>query len=460
MNWSVFVRIRATMPFRWVFTGVAILAALSFLPASAAPINVKRAGELEYLTALRERIKHVVIIIQENRSVDNLFNGFPGADTVRVGMSRSGPVELQPVDLDYPADVDHQHGAFVEAYDDGRMDGWESEFTTPRQSPTFPYAYVPAYEIQPYWIMAERFTLADHTFESNNGPSFPAHLYLISGQGQFVASNPNHLETTHYAWGCDSPPDARVSLIAPNGEEVPGPWPCFDFETLGDDAITNGVTWRYYAPGLESLGSIWSAYDAVRHVRFGPLWGNVVSPETRVLEDAKTGDLPSITWVVPSAQNSDHPFPRTETERDIGVTGQYGPQWVASVVNAIGEGPLWNSTAIIVVWDDWGGWYDHVTPPQLDRMGLGFRVPMIVISPWAKHHYVSHVQHEFGSIMKFAEQVFGLPSLHTTDDRSDALRDCFDFTQTPGPFEPIPTFRKAAFFTDPRQPDLDPDSDF
>ena len=93
------------------------------------------------------------------------------------------------------------------------------------------------------------------------------------------------------------------------------------------------------------------------------------------------------------------------------MSGQYGPEWVASVVNAIGEGPLWKSTAVFVVWDDWGGWYDHVTPPQLDRMGLGFRVPFIAIGPYAKRHYVSHVRHEFGSIVKFVEDVFGLPSL-------------------------------------------------
>lgn len=448
------------MRIRRVFTlAIVLVWSSSFGNADAAPAGA-RASDAAYRSALQRHIKHIVIVIQENRSVDNLFNGFPGADTVRVGMSRRGPVELRPVDLDYPADVDHQHHAFLQAFDGGRMDGWESVFTTPRQASTFPYAYVPENEVEPYWTMAERFTFADRTFESNSGPSFPAHLYLISGQGQYVASNPNHLETTHYAWGCDSPPDARVSLIGPSGDEVPGPWPCFDFETLADVALESGVTWRYYAPGLDSLGSIWSAYDAVRHIRFGPLWGNVVSPETRVLQDAKIGNLPSITWVVPSAQNSDHPFPRLDTEHDVGVSGQYGPQWVASIVNAIGEGPLWNSTAIVVVWDDWGGWYDHVAPPQLDRMGLGFRVPMIVISPWAKRHYVSHVQHEFGSIVHFAEDAFDLPSLHTTDERADALRDCFDFTQQPGPFVPIPTFRKAAFFTDPRQPDVDPDTDF
>jgi phospholipase C len=449
------------MRHRFAFTSLLLVGCVfAQIPAGAAPIGVKQANEIQYLHALRRRIKHVVIVIQENRSVDNLFNGFPGADTVRTGQGKDGPVDLRPVDLDYPADVDHQHRAFVAAYDDGKMDGWQSVFTSPRQYDDFPYAYVPERDVVPYWTLAERFTFADQTFQSNTGPSFPAHLYLISGDGAFVASNPNELETSRFAWGCDSPPDARVSLLAPNGEEVPGPWPCFDFPTLADDALANGITWRYYAPALNSLGNIWSAFDAIRHIRYSPEWGNVVSPETRFLEDALIGDLPAITWVVPSAQNSDHAFPHADTEHDVGVKGQYGPEWVASIVNAVGEGPLWDSTAIIVVWDDWGGWYDHVTPPQLDRMGLGFRVPMIVIGPWARHHYVSHVQHEFGSIIKFTEEVFGLPSLHTTDERSDALRDCFDFSQRPEPFEVIPTFRRVSFFTDPSQPDVDPDTDY
>ena len=427
--------------------------------AESAPINLKVESERQYTDNLHRYIRHVVVIIQENRSVDNLFNGFPGADTVTEGMSHNGPVTLKPVDLDYPADVDHQHKAWLRDYDDGKMDGFDTTHTMPHQDPDFPYAYVPRDQVQPYWQMAQDYTFGDRMFQSNTGPSFPAHLYLVSGESEFTANNPNHLETTEYAWGCDSPVNARVSVIDADGDEQPGPWPCLNFPTLADTALSQGVTWRYYAPGLGSLGSIWSAFDAIRHIRYSPEWGNVISPETQVLDDARIGNLPDITWVVPSAQNSDHPFPPKKTESDIAVRSIYGPEWVASVVNAIGNGPLWQSTAIFVVWDDWGGWYDHVAPPQLDRMGLGFRVPFIVISPYAKRHYVSHVQHEFGSIVKFAEVTFRLPSLHTTDERADALRDCFDFGQRPKKFETIPTLRQAAFFQDNVDEEA-PDSDF
>jgi phospholipase C len=439
---------------------LAVLLPLCAQEASAKPINVKQRAEAEYLQNVRSHIKHVVIVIQENRSFDNFFRGFPGADTVDVGMSTEGPVRLHPVDLDLPVDVDHQHKAFVQLYDGGKMDGWLKVETLPRQDPKFPYAYVPRDQIAPYWDMAEQYTLADRMFQSNTGPSFPAHLYLIAGQSAFTANNPNHMETTHFAWGCDSPLNATVSVIRPDGTEGPGPYPCLNFPTLADIALPLGVTWRYYAPGLDDLGNIWSAFDAIRHIRYSPYWGNVISPETRVLRDARRGDLPNITWVAPNAQNSDHPFPKENTGRDIAVEGAYGPEWVASLVNAIGHSPMWSTTAIFVVWDDWGGWYDHVAPPQLDRMGLGPRVPLIVISPWAKRHYVSHVQHEFGSLIKFSEIAFDLPSLHTTDDRSDAFRDSFDFAQKPLPFRDIPSMRTASFFESQVGLDEEPDSDY
>jgi phospholipase C/MFS family permease len=425
----------------------------------AVPINLSQRARVEYAANLRAHIKHVVIIIQENRSFDNLFSGFPGADTVTYGKSPDGPVQLHPVNLDYAADVDHQHRAWRLEYDKGKMDGWTRVDTLPRQARDFAYAYVPRDQIAPYWDMAQEYTLADRMFQSNTGPSFPAHLYLIAGQSDYTAGNPNQLEASQFAWGCDSPLTARVTVIDDDGDEAPGPWPCLNFETLADIALPRGITWRYYAPGLDERGNIWSAFDAIRHIRYSPQWGNVISPQTRVLADARRGDLPSITWVVPTAQDSDHAFPVELTGRDLAIRGQYGPDWVAAVVNAIGSGPLWNTTAIFVVWDDWGGWYDHVPPPQIDRMGLGFRVPLIVISPWARRHYVSHAQHEFGSLVKFEETAFDLPSLRTTDERSDTLRDCFDFGHAPNAFRPIPALRNAAFFEE-NDPQAVADTDY
>ena len=186
-----------------------------------------------------------------------------------------------------------------------------------------------------------------------------------------------------------------------------------------------GMSWRYYSPALLTSGGIWNTPDSFSPLRYGVYWSrNVVSPETQVLADIQNGQLAQVTWVVPSGMNSDHPGSYSKT----------GPSWVASIVDAIGASQFWGSTAIFVTWDDWGGWYDHVPPPQLDDMGLSFRVPLLVISPYARHGYVSHVQHEFGSILHFTEENFGMPSLNESDARADDLSDCFDFSQTPAPF--------------------------
>jgi phospholipase C len=157
-----------------------------------------------------------------------------------------------------------------------------------------------------------------------------------------------------------------------------------------------------------------------------------------------------VSWVIPTFTESDHP----RTTKDT------GPSWVASIVNAIGESPYWSDTAIIITWDDWGGFYDHVPPAQLDQFGLGFRVPMIVVSPYAKHAHVSHTRYEFGSIIKFIEETYGVPSLGQTDVRATDLTDCFDFQQSPAPFVPITSDLKAGYFLHqaPDPPSLGDDS--
>ena len=212
------------------------------------------------------------------------------------------------------------------------------------------------------------------------------------------------------------------------------------------------MPWRYYAA---SPKDIWSEYEAIRPIFYGPDWQtDIVAPETRILTDPSgaNGTLAAVTWVTPTWAESDHP--------GSGNAGE-GPQWVASVVNAIGQSHFWNSTAIFIVWDDWGGWYDHVAPPQLDSMGLGFRVPLIVVSPYARAQYVSHVEHEFGSILKFSEKVFGLPALAASDARADDLSDCFDFTQPPAPFSPISTtLRSPSDFAHLRRGPLGPEVEY
>ena len=392
------------------------------------------------------KIQHVVIIIQENRSFDNMFNGFPGADTARTGqMSDGQTVTLGTIHLNAGYDLRHRHLTWWDSWDGGKMDGFDVD-RAPGQSPTFPYQYVVHSDIAQYWDMASKYTLADRMFQSNTSGSYPAHLYLVSGQSDQVIGNPDATP-----WGCDAPQGTKATLVGPDGQELPGPFPCFSYPTLADLMNAQQMSWRFYSPYLNQSGGIWDTYDSFQRIRYGPDWGrNVVSPETQVLSDIQAGQLAQVTWVVPSAENSDHPGSQSLT----------GPMWVASIVDGIGASKFWSSTAIFVTWDDWGGWYDHVPPPQLDDMGLGFRVPLIVISPYARHGYVSHVDHEFGSILHFTEENFGLPSLGQSDARADDLSDCFDFTQTPPPFVKIKTPRDAAWFLTHPQTEAAPDSDF
>ncbi|HEY3675702.1 MAG TPA: alkaline phosphatase family protein, partial [Candidatus Tumulicola sp.] len=209
-----------------------------------------------------------------------------------------------------------------------------------------------------------------------------------------------------------------------------GPFPCFNqYKTIADSLDSANVSWRYYVESLAGFsGDVWNAFDAIKSVRYGPDWKkNIVNPNTQVMKDATAGNLPSVSYVIPTLFDSDHPASGCPN----------GPNWVSRVVNAIGESPEWKNTAIIVTWDEWGGWYDGVPPPQLDYTTLGNRIPLIVISPFAKKHYVSKTQYEFGSLLKFVEQNFGAPSLGSTDVRANSISDMFDFTQKPTAFTPI-----------------------
>jgi phospholipase C len=382
------------------------------------------------------KIQHVVVIMQGNRSFDHMFQGYPGADTASTAMSNGAVVPLKKVGLGYGQDVDHSHTNWWTQFHGGKMDGFGT-------SGALPYSYIDPSEVQPYWKMAQAFTLGDRMFQSNTGPSFVAHQYMIAGQSGNASENPSG-----NVWGCDASASTRVALVGPNGTDLPGVFPCFDYETMADLLDAKGVSWKYYAPGSSDSFYVISAFQAIRHIRYGPDWtSKIVSPETHILTDIKAGNLAQVTWLVPTFNNSDHP----------GSPAQ-GPDWVASVVNAIGASKYWDSTAIFVAWDDWGGWYDHVPPPQVDAMGLGFRVPLIVVSPYAKHGYVSHVVHESSGMLRYMEEVFGLPSLGTRDSISDDFADCFDYTQKPAAYPKIETRLSPEFFL-AQKPSGPPDDD-
>jgi phospholipase C len=420
-----------------VVSALAALAACGGKAGSSIPeVPVGSTTPIVGNTVGRDGISHVVIVIQENRSFDNLFMNYPGADTVTSGHTHDGKtVKLGSLPLEFPYDVNHGLPDFVRAYDNGRMDGFDLEGSLGEEGhPYIQYSYVPQNETKPYWEMAGKYTLADRFFTSQLDESFTAHQFLIAAQAGGTADIPNNVP-----WGCDAPAGTKIGLMQPNHTASGGVFPCFTYPTLVDQLDALKMSWRYYAPvvgGGDFGGLVWSAFDAIKSVRYGPDWGNVVSPETRFLSDVKAGQLATVTWVVPDLANSDHASSNSAT----------GPQWVASIVNAVGESSFWKSSVIFVMWDDWGGWYDHVRPPQVDEYGLGIRVPLLIISPFAKHNHVSHTTYESSAILKFVEQTFGLKAMATSDERATPLDDSFDFTQKAGAYQPLATYRQARDF--------------
>jgi phospholipase C len=377
-------------------------------------------------------IKHVVFIIQENRSFNDLFMGFPGATTSAYGYKKNGrKIRLRAQKLETSWDIDHNAAAFFTACDgDAKlpgtrctMDGWNGEYAYPKHPPNPAYAYVPHKEIEPYWALAKQYVLADRMFASNLDGSFVAHQYLIAAYASRSVDLPAG------AWGCSGGASNLVATLTPRRRYGPSIAPCYDNPTIGSEADSAGVSWRFYSGSIYGDGGLWSSYWADRQVFDGPDWkANVINPPSQFLTDVRNGKLANVTWITPTYEASDH----------AGVRADKGPAWIASLVNAIGESKVWDSTAIFIMWDDWGGWYDPVPPVYEDYDGLGFRVPLLIVSPYAKLGYVTHVQYETSSVLRFIEDNFGLPQLAKSDARAnDPVTDAFDYGRQPRKFKHI-----------------------
>jgi len=400
-------------------------------------------------------IQHVIIVFQENRTPDNLFHGLPNADIASSGLnSRGQTIPLTRVRLANGYDLGHGHADFLNMYDGGRMDGADKiGATCGRKCPPFPqFKYVNPSEVAPYFILAKTYTFGDRMFQTNQGPSFPAHQFIISGTSAptatsdlFAAENPIRFWNAFFDTGCTAPAGETVPMIDPEGLESSAQYPCFDHATLMDLLDEESITWKYYTP---SAGIIWTGPNAIYHLRHGPDWDNVVLQPAQVLRDIAQSRLPAVSWVIPGGNESDHPGGPS-----------LGPSWVASIVNATSNSPYWRNTVIFITWDDWGGWYDHVAPPIYNSYQYGFRVPLIVVSPYAKRGYVSHVTHDFGSILNFIEKNFNLPSLGYADARADDLTDCFDFDQVLSRPLPVDAPIRAQHFLNDQTPLTDPDND-
>ncbi len=442
----------------------------------------------------KNAIQHVIIVIQENRSFDNFFATFPGADGTKVGNAAAMPpsiaqscskpitqpttVPLKQVSLiGNGQDLDHIHQGFRLDFNGGKMDGWDLTKYGPNgeSGPTclYTYQYVNPADIQPYWDMAKQYVLGDHMFQTQGSGSFTAHQDLIAG-GTDISSDEALIDNpSYFPWGCDANKSVVTAIIKKGSQKVypyGGPFPCLSYATMRDLLDAAQVSWKFYAMAVQKesgcehgdTAGIWSAFDAIKAVRKGPEWRtNVTTTNLDFFTDVTKHQLPAVSWITPDGLNSDHPGETKHKPcQQGGPLGDTGPSWVASIVNAIGHSEYWKSTAIVVVWDDWGGYFDHVPPPHpyTWQGGPGFRVPMLLVSPYVKPH-VEHTVYEFGSILRFIEDNWSLGSLGTSDSKATSIGNAFDFNMPPRKFKTIQSKYPQSFFLHQQPSGVAPDSE-
>jgi phospholipase C len=458
------------------------------------------------------RFKHVVVVVQENRTPDNLFHGlltWPGINPENYNIatfgrnSRGQFIPLTPVPLGIRYDLDHSHTAFLAMYDGGEMDGADKVQCTGTCPANAAFRYVnnSQHILDPYLTLAAEYGWANYMFQTNQGPSYPAHQFLFGGTsassaaadalGIFVAGTPAAPAGATYGpegdTGCLAPFNEWISLIGvsgdPSGSKLtnnPMGTLCFSRETMATLLDDAGFTWKYYAltshnpDGANPGGNIWNAPNSIREICqpdafytqcTGPEWAaNVDLNPSDVLKDISACQLANVSWVTPIGQNSDH-------AGLLANTG--GPSWVASIVNAIGNASIceegagyWSDTAILITWDDWGGWYDHVAPTILPGVQgdyqYGFRVPLLVVSAYTGPAFVSNARHDFGSILRFIEDVFNIKegSLGFADERATGdLQEFFQFRRPAREFKTIAAPLDAHFFINDTRPPEPPDND-
>ena len=380
-------------------------------------------------------IKHVVVIFKENRSFDEYFGRFPGANGATTALNSKGvTVKLAQTPDPLPNDVWHMPSTFRTAYDGGRMDGFDRERGAVSASgQPLALSQMTESQIPNYWAYARTYALGDNMFAAWKGASFANNLYEIAAQaGRYdsslnatVYNNPVSptVSKLNY-WGCDDPADTRVGLQRPDGRVI-NMFPCFGFRALPNVLAANGVSWNFFSN--VSGNSRHNALDALTPIRRNASLWSKVQQTSSFESEARAGTLPAVSWVV-SNQN-EHP-PQTACS---------GENETVNLVNDVMSGSDWSSTAVFVVWDEWGGFYDHVKPPQIDYVSYGFRTPLLVISPYTKKGTSSNggsIDHTFFSSvspLKFIETNWGLPSLTPADAGSNTMMDLFNFTAPPRP---------------------------
>jgi len=382
------------------------------------------------------KIKHVIVIMQENRTFDSYFGTFPGADGIPPGVCVPDPFHggcVKPFVDHHDANKGgpHANAAFKADVDGGKMDGFvaqaELKCKPGSACPTDVMGHHVASDIPNYWAYAKNFVLNEHMFESVNSWSLPSHMYEVSAWSANCATKN---------------PASCVGTVMPNNRTSARPRP-FAWTDLTFLLHKNSVSWGYYLdhgaqpaqPG--GVPTIWNVLPGFVDVHQDGQDGNV-QPLANFFTQAQNGTLPSVSWISPNSKDSEHPAALVST----------GQAYVTRIINAVMNSSDWNSSAIFLSWDDWGGFYDHVNPlpHQVDTQGYGIRVPGIVISPFAKKGFIDPNVYSFDSYLRFIEDDFlgGARIDPSTDGRPDPRPDVrenlagnlvadFNFTQAPRP---------------------------
>ena len=396
------------------------------LDATSNPSPDARAGT-------SSRLKHVVVIVKENHTFDNYFGSFPGADGTTQCLTSTGMITCPRAPDRTPRDMCHEHACALTDWDQGKMDGWDSVTGTSQSGDNLAYAQYREADIPNYWAYAKAFSLADHFHAAMLGPSFPGHMMFLAAQAGWATGNPN-TDIVHPYWGCDQSPTTQVSILDNGTCATKSIFPCFTIPSL-PDVLPSGVDWKFYGSNFYLLPEVWSMFDGISGVRNGPGWSNVVNT-TQFDSDIDAGHLPAVSWLVNQDLADEHPAVG-------GVCA--GENWTVQRLNKLMASSYWNDTVVFFTMDDFGGWYDHVAPPRQygcdpqHPYGLGFRLPLIIMSPYVKPHTVFHEVSEQASIPRFIEEVFHA-TMHLSDldpaaqdGQANDLMNAFDFTQAPNP---------------------------
>jgi len=371
------------------------------------------------------QIQHIIFLIRENRSFDNMFGTFPGADGATTATISTGQViPLLHAEDQYPRDPDHGPKSARVAMDKGQMDAFDLVINGNKNGDFLSLSQQIETDIPNYFAYAHYFALGDHMFSSIPSDSYPAHLFTIAAQSFQAYDVPRGPKPGGDTWGCDAPTNWSARSETSKGIFF-NVYPCYaNVTTMADLLDQAGISWKSYAPTFSQRGYGFNIYDAIKRIREGSEWSSNVVPYTQFAADALAGNLPAVTWLVAGEEKTDHP-PHSLC---------YGENWVVDQMNALMQGPDWASSVVFIVWDDFGGVYDHVPPPAVnDIYGLGPRSPLIVISPYVKSGLISSDVLEFSSVLKFIETRYNLTSLTQRDANANNMLDMFDFTQSPLP---------------------------